>query len=493
MARSRKEPRYLDDVLIERMGAEGQCVAHIEEKVLFVPYAAPGDRCRIRVGRSKRSYMTGTIEELLEPSPLRVEPRCEVFGTCGGCKWQQLPYEEQLRGKAQQAADAMTRIGHIAIEETEPIVGCEDPWHYRNKVEFTFSKRRWLTEEELKSLPEEASEQELCGVGFHKAGMFDKVLDLHGVTCQIADPIASEIRDYLNDYCLARWEEYPYYDQRAHEGVMRTLLIRTTTLGGLMVLIAFAEGTEELRVQLLEALRVRFPQITSLYYMVNTKLNDSLADLPAQLYSGAPYIEEDMHGLRYRIGPKSFYQTNSRQAERLYEKVREYAQLTGDEVVYDLYTGAGTIANYLAQSCRSVIGIEYVPEAVEDAFVNRDQNGITNATFYAGDMKAILTDDFVAAHGRPDVLVTDPPRAGMDAPVVEVILRAAPQRIVYVSCNPATQARDLALLTAEGQYRAVRACAVDMFPHTHHVETVALLSKLNTEHHLDIEIGEDED
>ena len=283
--------------------------------------------------------------------------------------------------------------------------------------------------------------------------------------------------DYLSDYCLARWKDYPYYDQRAHEGVMRTLLIRTTTLGGLMVLIAFAEGTEELRVQLLEALRLRFPQITSLYYMVNTKFNDSLADLPAQLYSGAPYIEEDMHGLRYRIGPKSFYQTNSRQAERLYEKVREYAQLTGDEVVYDLYTGAGTIANYLAQSCRSVIGIEYVPEAVEDAFVNRDQNGITNATFYAGDMKAILTDDFVATHGRPEVLVTDPPRAGMDAPVVEVILRAAPQRIVYVSCNPATQARDLALLMAEGQYRAVRACAVDMFPHTHHVEHVVLLER----------------
>ena len=295
MARKRKEPRYLDDVLIERMGAEGQCVAHVEDKVLFVPYAAPGDRSRIRVGRSKRSYMLGTIAELLEPSPLRVEPRCEVFGACGGCKWQQLPYDEQLRGKAQQAADAMTRIGHIAIEHTEPIVGCEDPWHYRNKVEFTFSKKRWLTEEELKSLPEEASEQELCGVGFHKAGMFDKVLDLHGVTCQIADPIASEIRDYLNDYCLAHWEEYPYYDQRAHEGVMRTLLIRTTTLGGLMVLIAFAEGTEELRVQLLEALRERFPQITSLYYMVNTKFNDSLADLPAQLYSGAPYIEENMH------------------------------------------------------------------------------------------------------------------------------------------------------------------------------------------------------
>lgn len=477
MARGHKEPRYLDNVLIERMGAEGQCVAHVEDKVLFVPYTVPGDRCRIRVVRSKRSYMTGTLEELLESSELRVAPRCEVFGSCGGCKWQQLPYAEQLRGKEQQALDAMERIGHISIEHVEPIEGCVEPWHYRNKVEFTFSSRRWLTQEELASLPEDLPGEQLCGVGFHKAGMFDKVLDLYGVTCQIADPVASEIRDYLHGYCLAHWEEYPYYDQRAHKGVMRTLLIRTTTLGGLMVLIAFAEGAEAERIRLLDDLYRRFPQITSLYYMVNTKLNDSLADLPAQLYRGTPYIEEQMHDLIYRIGPKSFYQTNSLQAERLYDKVREYAQLTGREIVYDLYTGAGTIANYLARSCQKVVGIEYVPEAVEDAFINRDQNGITNATFYAGDMKAILTDNFVSEHGCPDVLVTDPPRAGMDESVIGVILRAAPRRIVYVSCNPATQARDLALLVSGGIYRAVRACAVDMFPHTHHVEHVVLLER----------------
>lgn len=479
MARKTKEPRFLDAVTFESMGAEGMCVSHANDKVLFVPFAAPGDVCRIRLGKSRKKYMEGTIDELITPSPLRTEPRCAVFGECGGCKWQHLPYAEQLRGKQQQAADAIRRIGHVEIVEEEPIIGYEgDPYGYRNKVEFTFSNRRWLSYDELESLPEECPEGMLYGLGYHKPRMFDKVLDLADLRCEIAAPIASEIRSYLRAYCLARIDRYPFYDLREHTGVMRTLMVRTTTLGELMVLVAFAHGTAKDRELLLADLLKQFPQITSLYYMVNTKLNDSLVDLTPYLYAGKPYIEEQMEELVYRIGPKSFYQTNSLQAVRLYDKVRQYAQLEGDEVVYDLYTGAGTIANYLAKHCQRVVGIEYVPEAVEDAAVNRDQNGITNATFFAGDMKDILTPDFVETHGRPDVIVTDPPRAGMHEDVIQVILGAAPRRIVYVSCNPATQARDLALLTAEGQYRAVKGCAVDMFPHTHHVEHVVLLERV---------------
>lgn len=472
MARKKKELPLLQSISIEGIAGEGKALTHVNGQVLFVPFAAPGDVCDIQVTKKKSSFMEGRITEIITPSPQRVTPFCSHFTICGGCKWQHLPYSLQLETKDQVVRDALCRIGKIDVETYLPILGSERRERYRNKLEFTFSHRRWLQPEELSVLGEK-EEQDLSGLGFHLPGMFDKVLDID--QCHLGAKVLDDIRLFIRDYCKARPERYPYFDLRKQEGFMRTLMMRTTSTGEIMLVVVFFREDEEARTTLLDAVKEHFPQITSLLYVINAKANDTITDQEIHCYSGRDYIEEQMEGLTFRIGPKSFYQTNSEQAYELYKVAREFAELTGKEHVYDLYTGTGTIANFVARHATSVIGIEYVPEAIADAKINSEVNGIDNTLFYAGDMKDILTEDFILQHGRPEVIITDPPRAGMHEDVIATILRAAPQRIVYVSCNPATQARDLQLLTASGDYRVTKSRAVDMFPHTHHIENVVQL------------------
>lgn len=472
MARKKKELPLLQSISIEGIAGEGKALTHVNGQVLFVPFAAPGDVCDIQVTKKKSSFMEGRITEIITPSPQRVTPFCSHFTICGGCKWQHLPYSLQLETKDQVVRDALCRIGKIDVGTYLPILGSERTERYRNKLEFTFSHRRWLQPEELSVLGEK-EEQDLSGLGFHLPGMFDKVLDID--QCHLGAEVLDDIRLFIRDYCKARPERYPYFDLRKQEGFMRTLMMRTTSTGEIMLVVVFFREDEEARTALLDAVKEHFPQITSLLYVINAKANDTITDQEIHCYSGRDYIEEQMEGLTFRIGPKSFYQTNSEQAYELYKVAREFAELTGKEHVYDLYTGTGTIANFVARNATSVIGIEYVPEAIADAKINSEVNGIDNTLFYAGDMKDILTEDFILQHGRPEVIITDPPRAGMHEDVIATILRAAPQRIVYVSCNPATQARDLQLLTASGDYRVTKSRAVDMFPHTHHIENVVQL------------------
>ena len=474
---SRKKDKYpvLDNVTIEAIAAEGNTVSHVDGMALFVPFAAPGDVCRVQVTKKRSNYREGRVLEFSQLSPHRTTPRCPHFGTCGGCKWQHVPYPLQLQAKERLARETLTRIGHVQVEEYLPIVGYqpgENPYAYRNKLEFTFSNKRWLSFEEMER-NRAYTPAERMGLGFHIPKMFDKVL--HIQECFLGHPIANEVRNFIFTYCTSRLEEYPFFDLRTQEGLMRTLTIRTTTRGDLMILLAFAYDAPEAIQALLDALLDRFPRISSLYYVINGKANDSIADLTPVLYSGNPVIYEQMGSLVYRIGPKSFYQTNSTQAKLLYDVAARFARIQPHEVVYDLYTGAGTIANYIASSALKVVGIEYVAEAVADAALNRDANGITNTAFYAGDMKDLLTPAFVQEHGTPHVVITDPPRTGMHPDVIDVLRRVQPQRIVYISCNPATQARDLALLTEGGAYRVAKSQSVDMFPHTHHLENVALL------------------
>ncbi len=472
MARNKKPLPLIEDLLIERIAAEGQSIAYWNEMVVFIPFGVPGDRCKVQIVRKKKSYAEGRIVGLNAPSPLRIDPRCSHFGVCGGCKWQHLPYEEQLKAKDTQVRDAMERIAKVPIAEYRPILPSGEVYAYRNKLEFTFSNRRWITEAEMTTLPEAITEAERAGLGFHIPGKFDKVLDIEH--CFLGSSLSDEIRSFVRIFCKERIEQYPFFDLREQQGTMRTLMIRTASTGHIMVLVAFAQEDKEAREVLLQAMVERFPQITSLLYVVNTKCNDTIGDLDVHTFFGQSYIEEQMEDLTFRVGPKSFYQTNSKQAYNLYKVARELAGLSGTEVVYDLYTGTGTIANFVARKAHKVVGIEYVPEAIEDARLNSLINKIGNTTFYAGDMKDLLTDDFIAREGRPDVVITDPPRAGMHPDVVKTLLRTAPQRIVYVSCNPATQARDVALLV-EGGYTVQVAQPVDMFPHTHHVENVLLL------------------
>lgn len=463
----------LEDVHIESLASEGKALAHIDGQVLFVPFACPGDICDVQVVKKKKSFIEGKILRLHKPSEQRVEPICSHFGYCGGCKWQHIPYVEQLRSKEQVVRDAMERLGKVQIDEYLPILGAKETERYRNKLEFTFSHKRWLLPEEVADKSETIEETNLSGLGFHIPGMFDKVLDIN--QCHLGSELLDRIRLFVRSYCVERIEDYPFFDIKQQQGLMRTLMMRTTSLGECMVVLVFYRDDERARVALLEAVREAFPEITSLLYVINSKANDTITDQNVVLHSGREYIVEEMEGLQFRISPKSFYQTNSHQAYELYKVARDFAGLTGSELVYDLYTGTGTIANFVASSARSVVGIEYVPEAIEDAHLNSQVNKIENTLFYAGDMKDILTDDFIMEHGRPDVIITDPPRAGMHEDVIATILRAAPKRIVYVSCNPATQARDLALLTEDGRYRILKSRAVDMFPHTHHIENVALL------------------
>lgn len=459
-------------VPIEKMAAEGKCIGHLEDgRVVFVPYAAPGDVADLLITKKKHSHAEGLIDRLITPSPDRIEPRCPHFGLCGGCKWQHLPYRMQLEAKEQQVYDQLSRIGKVTIGDARPILGCERELGYRNKLEYTFSSSRWVTEAERHALDGEVLE-ERRGVGFHIPGRFDKVLDI--TDCRLMDEPNNEIRNFIRDFCLSH-EGYSFFDLREQVGLMRTMMIRTASTGEVMLLLSFAHEDEERRTVLLSAIREAFPEITSLLYVINPKRNDTLDGLEVKTFSGRDYIVEEMEGLRFKVGPKSFYQTNSRQAYRLYSVVRELAALTGEEMVYDLYTGTGTIASFVSRQAGHVIGIEYVEDAIRDARENAQDNDLSNLDFYAGDMKDILTDDFVEAHGRPDVIIADPPRAGMHPDVLRTILHAAPQRIVYVSCNPASQARDLQTLQEE--YDVAVTQPVDMFPQTHHVENVVLLAR----------------
>lgn len=466
MSRKKKELPVIESLEILSVGAEGKAVARHDDLVVFVPYAAPGDVADVKIDKKKHSYAEGHIERMVKPSPLRVEPFCEHFGVCGGCRWQHLPYQEQLKAKQQQVEDALHRIAKVEMPEITPILGSEQTVAYRNKMEYTFSNKKWLTWKQMRSGEEFADRD---AAGFHIPGAFDKVLDIN--RCHLQDDLGNRLRMHVKQY--AREHSLSFFDLRAQTGLLRTMMIRIVSTGEVMVVLSFGEDNPGQIKGVLDDLRTSFPEITSLMYVVNTKANDTIADLDIQLHSGRAYIEEEMEGLRFRIGPKSFYQTNSHQAYNLYKVAREYAGLTGEELVYDLYTGTGTIANFVAPQARKVIGIEYVEDAIRDAKLNAEVNRLANTDFYAGDMKDVLTDEFVASHGHPDVMIVDPPRAGMHADVVNVILNAEPSRIVYVSCNPATQARDIALLDVKYRVTAIR--PVDMFPHTHHVENVVRL------------------
>lgn len=470
MGRKGKLDLVLEDIVIENVAAEGKAVAHTPDgQVIFVEFAVPGDVVDVRVTRKKKAFMEGRIISIKKPSPDRLEPFCKHFGVCGGCRWQPLPYGIQLAAKQRQVYDQLKRIGHLDFPEISPILGSDKTREYRNKLEFSASNRRWI-------LPEEDAEaldpDQLQGLGFHVGKFFDKVLDID--QCHLQPEPANALRNFVRQYALDNG--IAFYDLRANTGVLRNMFVRTTDDGQVMLIICF--GCEfEGRVRMLDAIAAQFPQITSLYYVINTKCNDSIGDQECILYKGDEAIYETMEGLRFKIGPKSFYQTNTGQAYKLYKVAREFAGLTGRETVYDLYTGTGTIAQFVSAGASKVIGIEYVPEAIMDARTNASCNGITNCEFFAGDMKDVLTDSFVAAHGRPEVMIVDPPRAGMHPDVIKVILNASPERIVYVSCNPASQARDMEMLCAGG-YRITAVQPVDMFPHTQHVENVCRLEKV---------------
>ena len=465
MAR-KKTDILLEDITIEAVAAEGKAIAHTpDSQVVFVPFAVPGDVVDIRVYKKKKNYLEGVIAALKKPSPDRLEPFCSHFGICGGCKWQPLPYPLQLEAKRRQVYDQLVRIGHLEVPEILPTLPSERTVFYRNKLEFTASDKRWILPEED---PEGLSDAQRCGLGFHVGKFFDKVLDLD--RCYLQPEPSNAIRLFAKKYAIEH--SIPFYDIRENKGIFRTIFVRTTESGATMVIVCFAEEFKG-REAFLDALAEEFPQISSLYYIINSKKNDSISDQTCVLYKGDEAIYEEMEGLRFKIGPKSFYQTNTLQAYNLYKVAREFADLKGDEVVYDLYTGTGTIAQFVSRKARKVVGIEYVPEAIEDARLNARCNGIDNCTFYAGDMKDVLTPGFIARNGVPDVMIVDPPRAGMHPDVVKVIMEAAPERIVYVSCNPASQARDLAAMSEKYEILAVQ--PVDMFPHTQHVENVCKL------------------
>lgn len=466
MARAKKPHPILNNITITDIAAEGKAIAKVNDVVVFVPFVVPGDVVDLQVTKKKSHYMEARCIAIHSYSEQRTEAVCEHYGICGGCKWQILPYEQQLSHKQKEVVNNLTRIGKIELPEITPIKGSEKTLFYRNKLEFTFSNKRWRTYEEM---TEGKQFDTMNAVGFHIPGQFDKVLDIN--KCYLQDDISNQLRNEIRSYALAN--NLTFFDIREHNGFLRTMMVRTSSTGELMLIVVFYYEDKDEREKLLTHLSQKFPQITSLLYVINPKANDTITDQDVITFAGNGHIYEQMEGLRFKIGPKSFYQTNSEQAYELYKITREFAGLTGRELVYDLYTGTGTIANFVAHAARQVVGIEYVPEAIEDAKVNSDINKITNTLFYAGDMKDILNEAFIEEHGKPDVIITDPPRAGMHEDVVDAIKFAAPEKIVYVSCNPATQARDLSLLDSD--YRVAKVQPVDMFPHTHHVENVVLL------------------
>ena len=466
MARKKANYPLLEGLEITALAAEGKAMGHWNDVVVFVPMTVPGDVVDVQIRCKRRRYMEGFVVRYVRKSAQRAEPFCEHFGVCGGCKWQILPYAQQLKYKQQQVADQLSRIGHLELPEIMPILGSEKTRYYRNKLEFTFSNRRWiLPEEDIEAL----SETDRLGLGFHISNFFDKVLDIK--ECHLQPEPSNAIRMFIREYAVEKG--LSFFDLREQTGFLRNMIIRTSSTGETMLIVVFAYDDKEKRTALLEAVGKRFKEITSLHYVINGKRNDSIADLECVRYAGEECIYERMENLKFRIGPKSFYQTNSEQAYRLYSTVREFAGLKGDEIVYDLYTGTGTIALFLSGKAKKVIGIEYVKEAIEDARINARDNGVENCFFYTGDMKDMLTEEFIGQNGRPDLTVLDPPRAGIHPDVAKVLIEAAPRKIVYVSCNPATQARDLALLSEK--YRITKVQPVDMFPHTHHVENVAAL------------------
>lgn len=456
----------LENVKIEAVAAEGKSLAHVDGTVVFVEFAVPGDIVNVKVTKKKKNYMEGFILEIVKPSEDRLQPFCEHFGICGGCRWQPLPYDMQLKAKQQQVWDQLVRIGHLEIPDISPILPSDKTKYYRNKLEFTFSNKRWIYNNED---PDSLTDEERLGLGFHVGKFFDKVLDIKH--CSLQPEPSNEIRLFIREYAVTHNLEF--YNIRENTGFLRNIIVRNNQVGDVMLTVCFAYDDQDKIVPMLDAIAAEFPQIKSLHYVINEKLNDSISDLDCILYKGEDAIWETMGKLKFKIGPKSFYQTNSEQAYKLYSVAKEFAALTGNEVVYDLYTGTGTIAQFISDKSSKVIGIEYVKEAIEDARINAEANGITNCTFFDGDMKDILTADFIKEHGKPEVMIIDPPRAGMHPDVVKVIMEAAPERIVYVSCNPASQARDLAMMSPMYEITAVQ--PVDMFPHTMHVENVCAL------------------
>lgn len=482
MARKRKPLPLLENITIEAVAAEGKCITRVDDQVIFVPFCVPGDVVDLQVVKKKHKYCEAKVVRFIKKSDVRQEPMCEHFGICGGCKWQNLPYEEQIKAKQKQVEDQLTRIGKTELPEFRPIMGSVKTQEYRNKIEFGCSNKRWFTSEELAQLPQKEDDTVTSlkerhaqnAIGFHITGAFDKIYPIK--KCWLMDDLCNEIRNFVFEY--ADSHNYTFYDLREQHGLLRDMMIRNSNTGEWMLVFQFhydEEGDEQRALELMQQVADKFPQISSLMYVDNQKGNDTINDLDLILFKGNDHIFELMEDLKFKVGPKSFYQTNTEQAYHLYCVAREFANLTGNELVYDLYTGTGTIANFVAHKAKKVIGIEYVPEAIEDAKVNSQVNNIENTLFYAGDMKDILTNDFIDQHGRPDVIITDPPRAGMHPDVVNVILNAAPNRIVYVSCNPATQARDLQLM--DDHYKVAAVQPVDMFPHTPHVENVVLLEK----------------
>jgi 23S rRNA (uracil1939-C5)-methyltransferase len=464
----RKELPLLEKVRITDIGAEGNALARVDNLVVFVPQLIPGDLVDIKVIKQRKKYLEGRVVKFHEYSPDRIEPRCIHFGICGGCKWQHLPYHLQLQYKEKQVMDNLTRIGKIELPEIKPIIGSSEIFMYRNKLEYTFSDKRWRTKEEVISGNKFEKEDAL---GFHIPGLFDKVLDIE--ECHLQPEPSNSIKNAVRQY--AHKNNLQFFDLREQKGLLRNIVIRNSLEGNVMVIVVFFYDDVEKRIGLLDFLASEFPQITSLMFVINSKRNDSLNDQDPFLYKGENHLIEEMDGLKFRIGPKSFYQTNTRQALELYRIAKEFAGLSGKEIVYDLYSGTGTIANYIAADAEKVIGIEYVEEAVQDAIINSEINGIRNTHFFAGDMKDVLTETFITSNGKPDVIITDPPRAGMHGDVIIIIIRAAPEKIVYVSCNPSTQSRDIQLLSDNYQVAGVQ--PVDMFPHTHHVENVVLLKR----------------
>lgn len=471
MARKKKPLPLLENITITDIAAEGKAIAKVDGLAVFVPFVIPGDVVDLQIRRKKHSFAEAEAVNFHQYSPDRAKPFCPHFGVCGGCKWQILPYELQLHHKQKQVEETLRRIGKVELPEINAILGSRKTQEYRNKLEFGFCNKKWLTNEQVAS--GEVFDN-MNAVGFHITGAFDKILDIK--ECHLMTDINNRLRNAIREYAFEN--NLSFFDYRAQQGLLRNMMIRTSTTGELMLLMQFCIHTPEEEVQAKDTLAFihkTFPEVTSLLYVNNTKCNDTIGDLDVCTYFGTDHIYEEMENLRFKVGPKSFYQTNSLQAYELYKVAREFASLTGNELVYDLYTGTGTIANFVAHQAKKVIGIEYVPEAIEDAKVNAELNHLNNTLFYAGDMKDILTQDFINEHGRPDVIITDPPRAGMHADVISTILFAEPKRIVYVSCNPATQARDLTLL--DEAYRVVKVQPVDMFPQTHHVENVVLLER----------------
>ncbi len=468
MARKKKERPLIEQVEITDIAAEGKAIAKKDDLVVFVTNAVPGDIVDIRVVKKKKNYLEGHADHFHRYSELREEPFCEHFGICGGCKWQQLPYHRQLFYKEKQVRDAMERLGKVTVKDFKPIIASPDHTYYRNKLEFNFSNNRWLYKSELKDLN---TERQMNALGFHVRGRFDKIVDIK--KCFLQKDPSNDIRLEMRKFAIENG--YSFYDLKKHTGFLRNIIIRITELDEVMLIVCFAYEDKELRKTILNHILHKFPEITSLLYLINPKLNDTINDLDIHLFHGRDHIFEQLGDLKFKISPKSFFQTNSKQAVTLFNVTKELAGLTGEEIVYDLYTGTGSIANYLADKSKKVIGIESIPEAVDDANVNSELNNINNIHFHYGDVKDLLTPEFFGTHGYPDVMITDPPRSGMHPDVIKTIIKYPPQKLVYVSCNPATQARDIEQLS--GLYSVEVVQAVDMFPHTNHVENVALLRK----------------